>query len=93
MKAVITTMINVLFLLIATFFPSLTVDAAAPKATRESMFGAPWSSVLKPTLKYRKFTNNTGTSNKSSVRATTIIFSWPRNNAGSGHPSMCPMLM
>ena len=68
-----------------------TVDAVAPSAMSESMLGAPCARLLKPPLKYLKFTAITGMSSKNCVNANVIMFSWPKKHAGSGHENMWPI--
>ena len=65
--------------------------AVEPNAMSESMFGAPWTSVLKPTRKNLKLTNTTGKSSRNCVSANVSTFSSPRKNPGSGQPNMCPI--
>ena len=67
------------------------VDAAEPSAMSESMFGAPWASVLKPTRKNLKFTKMTGSSSRNWVNANVSMFSWPKKTPGSGQPNICPI--
>ena len=65
--------------------------AVEPNAMSESMFGAPWTSVLKPTRKNLKLTNTTGRSSRNCVNANVSTFSSPRKNPGSGQPNICPI--
>ena len=57
----------------------------------ESMFGAPWASVLKPTRKNLKFTKITGRSSRNCVRAKGMTFASPKKKPGKGQPNMWPM--
>ena len=68
-----------------------TVAAVEPSAMSESMFGAPWNSVLQPTRKNLKLTNTTGSNSRNCVNANVSTFSSPRKNPGSGQPNMCPI--
>ena len=76
MKAVITTMINVLFLLIATFFPSLTVDAAAPVGTRSGGAAGFLYGVAEPGVPSKEITD--------SLRITTMS---AKTANGRQHPT------
>jgi len=60
-------------------------------AISESMLGAPWNRVRKPTLKYLLLTASTGSSRRNWVKAKVMAFSMPNSQTGRGQFIMWPM--
>ena len=68
-----------------------SMEAEDPIATRESMFGDLCQSVLKPTVKYLKFTKTTGSAKRNCVKALIGAPFVPDITSGSGIPTIGPI--